>query len=414
MVFLCFSVYSSLQAYQAFQTNTRIHTRQSPSEAHNYPVEKLFRTASLSNTAPPCLPDFRSRRTTHHHYRGQWHHQRQRPKMATMPSLMAALRASSRAAPTTTRSAAAISAQAWGGRHDGGGGGGRGDGGGWSRSRATAEGGQGGWAMAAAAGLALAVGAGGAGSPREGAKNCGIVGVVSSAEKGGEGGVVEFLYEVRRAGSRQTWYHEKGCLLLCRHVSFVSAKFSVKYGANIRQGEVSFKRFQQCRACETLSDREPGAFVSNRRLVRCVHEFGLFVAAWMATLIGLLTTPMNPRADNSKSSRIFNPSDCCLSPYFCVGAKGLSILRNRGYDSAGVCTVDNDQELVVSKFASKGDSADSMELLQTNSASHVSHTVGIAHTRWATHGEDGGRYAQFWWGGEAGRGGLRATQKTEM
>ena len=42
----------------------------------------------------------------------------------------------------------------------------------------------------------------------------------------------------------------------------------------------------------------------------------------------------------------------------------------------------------MSKFASKGDSADSMELLQTNSANHVSHTVGIAHTRWATHGEN--------------------------
>ncbi|CAN0057858.1 unnamed protein product, partial [Hapterophycus canaliculatus] len=66
--------------------------------------------------------------------------------------------------------------------------------------------------------------------------------------------------------------------------------------------------------------------------------------------------------------------------------QGLSILRNRGYDSAGVATVDNDQELVVSKFASKGDSADSMELLQTNSANHSGHTVGIAHTRWATHG----------------------------
>lgn len=51
-----------------------------------------------------------------------------------------------------------------------------------------------------------------------------------------------------------------------------------------------------------------------------------------------------------------------------------------------MATVDNDQELVVSKFASKGDSADSMELLQTNSASHANHTVGIAHTRWATHG----------------------------
>lgn len=67
--------------------------------------------------------------------------------------------------------------------------------------------------------------------------------------------------------------------------------------------------------------------------------------------------------------------------------QGLSILRNRGYDSAGVATVDNDQELVVSKFASKGNAADSMELLQTKAAHHASHTVGIAHTRWATHGK---------------------------
>jgi len=53
--------------------------------------------------------------------------------------------------------------------------------------------------MAAAAGLALAVGAGGAGMPREGVKNCGIVGVVSSSEQGQgmEGGVVDYLYEVR-------------------------------------------------------------------------------------------------------------------------------------------------------------------------------------------------------------------------
>ncbi len=86
----------------------------------------------------------------------------------------------------------------------------------------------------------------------------------------------------------------------------------------------------------------------------------------------------------------FSPLVSCsfrFAPLLCASLQGLSILRNRGYDSAGVCTVDNDQELVVSKFASKGDTADSMALLQTNSANHVSHTVGIAHTRWATHGE---------------------------
>lgn len=68
------------------------------------------------------------------------------------------------------------------------------------------------------------------------------------------------------------------------------------------------------------------------------------------------------------------------------GAQGLSILRNRGYDSAGVATIDADKELVVSKFASRRNAADSMELLKTNKSSHNHHTVGIAHTRWATHG----------------------------
>lgn len=67
--------------------------------------------------------------------------------------------------------------------------------------------------------------------------------------------------------------------------------------------------------------------------------------------------------------------------------QGLSILRNRGYDSAGLATVDFDHELVVSKFASRGDAADSMELLNTNIGNHSHHTAGIAHTRWATHGE---------------------------
>ncbi len=135
--------------------------------------------------------------------------------MATMASLMAAAgrpRPSSPipsllrvAASKASLRTAAVSARAWGGRHDsgsaGGDSGGSGDGGGWDGMGAhgVAGGAGRGWAMAAAAGLALAVGAGGAGTPREGAKNCGIVGVVSSGEKGqgAEGGVVDFLYEVQ-------------------------------------------------------------------------------------------------------------------------------------------------------------------------------------------------------------------------
>ncbi|CAM9112701.1 unnamed protein product [Phaeothamnion confervicola] len=66
--------------------------------------------------------------------------------------------------------------------------------------------------------------------------------------------------------------------------------------------------------------------------------------------------------------------------------EALSILRNRGYDSAGMATIDEDKNLVVSKFASKGSTSDSYDLLRANSEMHDRHTVGIAHTRWATHG----------------------------
>jgi len=66
--------------------------------------------------------------------------------------------------------------------------------------------------------------------------------------------------------------------------------------------------------------------------------------------------------------------------------EGLQILRNRGYDSAGLCTLCPEKGLVVTKYASRGTSADSVELLEANSGAHRGHRVGIAHTRWATHG----------------------------
>lgn len=61
---------------------------------------------------------------------------------------------------------------------------------------------------------------------------------------------------------------------------------------------------------------------------------------------------------------------------------GLTILKNRGYDSAGVATVPADGgEMSITKFASDGDKADSIDLVGRHSHS-LGHTLGIAHTRW--------------------------------
>ena len=67
---------------------------------------------------------------------------------------------------------------------------------------------------------------------------------------------------------------------------------------------------------------------------------------------------------------------------FPILIKGLRRLEYRGYDSAGVALINDNSELNVYKTKGKVDN-----LVEYCSDKNVSGTVGIAHTRWATHGE---------------------------
>jgi len=67
--------------------------------------------------------------------------------------------------------------------------------------------------------------------------------------------------------------------------------------------------------------------------------------------------------------------------------EGIHILQNRGYDSAGVATLDPSGSIHITKFASLGTTSDSVEMLKAEAPGrHKEHHSGIGHTRWATHG----------------------------
>lgn len=61
--------------------------------------------------------------------------------------------------------------------------------------------------------------------------------------------------------------------------------------------------------------------------------------------------------------------------------EGLTVLQNRGYDSAGLATISPEKTLMVTKYASLGSTSDSIDLVKVNSMKHRGHHIGIAHTR---------------------------------
>ena len=55
---------------------------------------------------------------------------------------------------------------------------------------------------------------------------------------------------------------------------------------------------------------------------------------------------------------------------------GLALLQNRGYDSAGICTITKEFQLLFHKFASRREIS-GIQLLEDIQKEHVGHTIGI-------------------------------------
>jgi glucosamine--fructose-6-phosphate aminotransferase (isomerizing) len=65
----------------------------------------------------------------------------------------------------------------------------------------------------------------------------------------------------------------------------------------------------------------------------------------------------------------------------------LEKLQNRGYDSAGICGTSTTKKLVIRKHASD-DTSTALQKLKVDGENAFNNcSIGIAHTRWATHGE---------------------------
>lgn len=76
----------------------------------------------------------------------------------------------------------------------------------------------------------------------------------------------------------------------------------------------------------------------------------------------------------------------CVSKKSAMGSvmRALNKLQNRGYDSAGICTI-LDKQLAIKKYVSD-QSTNAMVQLNADVLSSVDCDIAIGHTRWATHG----------------------------
>ena len=71
-----------------------------------------------------------------------------------------------------------------------------------------------------------------------------------------------------------------------------------------------------------------------------------------------------------------------------VCLEGIQILQFRGYDSAGICTIENSGEFKITKYASDYFSGEDCikQIIDNAPKIHQKSSLGIGHTRWATHG----------------------------
>jgi glutamine---fructose-6-phosphate transaminase (isomerizing) len=67
--------------------------------------------------------------------------------------------------------------------------------------------------------------------------------------------------------------------------------------------------------------------------------------------------------------------------------QGLEEMQNRGYDSAGIATYNNNRLLITKYASTANDNSDSLKRLKAEAlALHGDSKLGLGHTRWATHG----------------------------